>query len=125
MTERTMKRVQNIVQFCKMHGFSTDYDVLGHIHAGLRSAPQTKTYQRWNEKTLAGLKASRDAGIKAYRLAVERGDVVPPPKQTWEELAAYPETERGQAAARLIEKRAARREIFTGGDVSRRGTVAR
>lgn len=65
------------------------------------------------------------AGIKAYRLAVERGDVVPPPKQTWEELAAYPETERGQAAARLIEKRAARREIFTGGDVSRRGTVAR
>lgn len=42
-----------------------------------------------------------------------------------EELAAYPETERGQAAARLIEKRAARREIFTGGDVSRRGTVAR
>ena len=124
-----MARIQNIVQFCKMHGFSTDYDVLGHINAGLRSAPQTKTYQRWNEKTLAGLKASRDAGIKAYRLAVEHGEVIPPPKPTSEEIAAaYPETERGQAAARLIEKRAARRErreIFTGGDVSRRGTVAR
>lgn len=102
-------RMQNLAQFCRAHGFSTDYDVLGHIHAGPRSAPQTKTYQRWNDRTLAELQASRDAGIAAYRLAVERGELIPPPKPSLEETAAaYPDTERGQAAARLLAKRAAR-----------------
>lgn len=69
----------------------------GHIHAGLRSVPQTKTYRRWNAKELARLQAERDAA---------KAEFVPVPESRMERLraaaAGHPDNESTQAARRLL-----------------------
>ena len=89
-------------------GGKTDLDVQGHIHAGLRSAPTTKTYRRWFDKRLANLQAQRDATRAAYEAAIVAGEIQAPSKPTTEEIAMG-EGERAEAARRCLEKRAARR----------------
>jgi hypothetical protein len=54
-------------QFCAQNGYASDFEVLGHIHAGLRSAPTSKTYRRWYERKTRELQASRDAGLSVCR----------------------------------------------------------
>ena len=44
-----------------------DAEVQGHIHAGLRSAPTTKTYNRWYWRKLTELQDARDAAREEWR----------------------------------------------------------
>lgn len=102
-----MGQVQNFVQFAIERGLTTDADVQSHIHAGLRSAPTTKTYKRWNEQTLARLQSERDHAHELYDAAVAAGDVIRPAKPTLEERAnGNPDLESTKAAKRLLAKRA-------------------
>lgn len=71
-------RQMTLNQFLGENGYATDYEVLGHIHAGLRSAPQTKTYKKWNERKLNELYKSREAGVAAYREAIAAGLIKDP-----------------------------------------------
>lgn len=103
---------QNYVQFCKANGFPTSHDVESHIHAGLRSAPTSKSYSRRFDRTLRALQAARDKGMAAYRDAVASGAVIDPDAlqgmSRLEAIAAgHPDNESTQAAQRLIEKRRA------------------
>jgi hypothetical protein len=99
----------NLVQFAQATGGTTTADVDGHIHAGLRSAPQTKTYKRFYDRTLVELQAKRDATTKAYELAVAEGRVRRPEPRTLEEKAAGdPGMPSTQAAMRLLAKRKAK-----------------
>src|SRR6478736_7181390 len=66
------------VQFAALHGLVTDYDVQGHIHAGLMAAHMPKSYHRRYRHRLAELQDQRAAGMDRYRQAIERGDILPP-----------------------------------------------
>ena len=95
-------------EFAAATGGKTDLDVQGHIHAGLRSAPTTKTYRRWFDKRLADLQEQRDATRAAYEKAIALGEIEAPPRRTTEEIAAG-EGEQAEAARRCLLKRAARK----------------
>ncbi len=103
MAERP--RVQSLAAFATERGLTTEYDVLSHIHAGLRSAPQTKTYDRWNKATLARLQAEADATKAAYHAALEVGEVVAPVVTLEDRANGHPDLESTKAAQRLLEKR--------------------
>jgi tellurite resistance protein len=99
----------SLTRFASERGLITMYDVRSHIHAGLRSAPQTKTYQRWNERETARLMAASAETEAAYRAAVASGEISVPEKATLEEIAAGdPELASTQAAIRCLQKRAER-----------------
>ena len=102
-----MSECLSFEQFAKRHGLTTDHDVLSHIHAGLRSAPTTKTYKRRFDATLTDLQRKRDEAKEAYRRALMTGDVVSPLRPTIYEIAeGHPDLEATKAARRLIAKRA-------------------
>ena len=86
----------------------TDADVDSHIHAGLRSAPTTKTYARWNKKRLKELQDARDAAKAEYMALVEAGVIPVVAIDRIAELqakaAGLPELAATQAARRLLEK---------------------
>lgn len=101
--------VMNVAQFCKLHGLTDDDAVQGHIHAGLRSKPNSKTFSRFYERKLRELQDARDHARLLYRAAVARGDVIEPARKTIEEIAAGdPAMASTQAAIRILAKRAAR-----------------
>lgn len=80
-----------------------DAEVQGHIHAGLRSAPTSKTYKRWYQRRLVELQDARDAAREEWRK-------VAPPEPTYKEklvMAAngHPDLESTQAARRLCERK--------------------
>lgn len=112
MSETKQPKVQNLVQFAVERGMVTDYDVLAHIHAGLRSMPTTKVYARTNGEALLRLQRARDATVDAYREAVASGEVIPPQKPTLEERAlGHPDLPSTHAAVRLLAKRESRRAL--------------
>jgi hypothetical protein len=98
----------NLEQFARAFGGKTDADVLGHIHAGLRSAPTTKTYKRFYASKLAELQAERDATRERYRAALAAGTIRAPEPPSLEQTAQG-EGEAAEAARRVLAKRAARR----------------
>ena len=101
--------VMNLVQFAMATGGTTTADVDGHIHAGLRSAPQTKTHKRFHEGTLLELQEKRDATVEAYELAIAEGWIHRPEPTTLQERAVGdPDMPSTQAAMRLLAKRKAR-----------------
>ncbi len=79
------------------HFLEAQAAVDSHIHAGLRSAPQTKTYRRWNARELSRLQAERDAARAEYE---------PTPESRIERLqaaaAGHPDNASTQAAQRLL-----------------------
>ena len=99
--------IMTLEQFARKHGLITDADVQGHIHAGLRSAPTTKTYARWNAAKLAELQQARDATRAAYNEAISRGEIRKP--DYWERIEAkangHDDNPSVQAARRLLQKR--------------------
>lgn len=96
----------NFAQFCKWHGLTHDADVEGHIHAGLRSKPTSKTFARFFSRKLRELQDARDEARSLYRQAIERGELVEPARRTTEEIAGgLPELESTQAAIRILAKR--------------------
>ena len=80
----------------KVRYLKADAAVQGHIHAGLRSAPQTKPYRRWFARRLAELQAERDEALAA---------LVPEPRDLEKAAAGHPDNESTQAAQRLLAKR--------------------
>jgi hypothetical protein len=102
-----LPRVLNLEQFAAEVGGKTTADVQAHIHAGLRSKPKTKTYQRFYDKKLAELQDQRDETYQRYQEALVRGEVVAPPPLSLEDIAKG-EGEASEAAKRVLEKRARR-----------------
>lgn len=98
-------RALHLAQYARETGGTTDADVESHIHAGLRSVRQTKTYRAFFERKLAKLQAARDATREAYRAALAAGELAEPAKATLEEIAMG-EGSAAEAARRLIAKRA-------------------
>ena len=76
-------------------------EVQGHIHAGLRSAPTTKSYRRWYDKRLRELQDARDEAKRDW-------DAVKPVVSRKERLIAsangHPDLSSTKAAIRLCKK---------------------
>ena len=88
-------------------GRITDSHVDGHIHAGLRSAPTTKTYRRWNELELRRLQTASDETKRLYEAAIARGEIRSPKSLSRRErleltAAGHPDNPSVQAARRLL-----------------------
>lgn len=77
-----------------------------HIHAGLRSAPKTKTYKRWYFSELLRLQDLRDKTVALYREAVEKGEVIDPSANRMERLRrtamGHSDNPSVQAARRIL-----------------------
>lgn len=80
-----MSEVMSYVQFAAKHHLVTDYDVQGHIHAGLMAAHMPKSYHRRYQKRLSELQAARADGERLYREAIERGEVTAPTEMSHRE----------------------------------------
>jgi hypothetical protein len=104
-----------LVEFAVERGLLTTADVDAHIHGGLRSKPQTKSYQRWYDKKLIKLQRQRDATTAAYLAAVAAGEVLAFGRL--ERLIAtasgHPDNESVQAARRLLVKHASAAKATT------------
>lgn len=101
--------VMTLIQWAAANGRVTTADVDAHLHAGLRSKPRWKSYDRWFAQRLRELQDARDATTRDYEAACERGEVRPP---TYTERLSQTATGSGkaaEAARRLIEKRAAKK----------------
>jgi hypothetical protein len=103
--------IQNLTQWSIANGYPTKYDILSHIHAGLRSAPQTKTYQRWWNNTIIELQAKVSLAESLYREAIENGSVIHPDsllsrqEKLIQVAKGHPDNEAVQAARRLVYKK--------------------
>lgn len=103
--------IQNLTQWSIANGYPTKYDVLSHIHAGLRSAPQTKTYQRWWNTTTIELQAKVALAEGMYREAIESGSAIHPDslltrkERLIRTAEGHPDNEAVQAARRLLVKK--------------------
>lgn len=118
MGEHPEVRPLTIAQFAAEHGLVTSADVESHIHAGLRSKPQTKTYDRWFARELARLQNERDATTAAYRRAVEAGDIRPhsAAEQLNAAASGHEDNISTQAAQRVLAKRQERAITKATGD---------
>ena len=104
----TTPRCLTLAQFAKERGgLVTTADVDSHIHAGLRSKPQPKSYDRWNAQTLKSLQNARDATVAAYLAAIASGDIRDmTPREKLEATAnGHPDNKATQAAKRILMKR--------------------
>lgn len=106
MSSNQQPPVMTFAEFATSRGLTTDYDVQGHIHAGLRSAPQTKTYRRWNARKLEELQNARDEAKRLYQAAVDAHEITTPVLSSTERLLmianGHPDNESTQAARRLL-----------------------
>lgn len=98
---------QTYEQFAAEHGLVTDYDVQGHIHAGLMAAHMPRSYHRRYQKRLAELQDAREAGQRQYAEAIASGAVRPPRELSVRErleikAAGHPDLPSVQAARRLL-----------------------
>lgn len=120
-------KVQTLEQFAKERGLVTTADVQSHIHAGLRSAPDSKAHKRRYEKELQRLQNERDATTKAYQDAVARGEVrdLTPAERLAKAAEGHPDNPSTQAAQRVLEKRKARGALPASGthDIDVRGVT--
>lgn len=96
----------NLEQFAASRWLETRAHVQGHIHAGLRSAPTTKTYRRWYERELRRLIAASQETERAYAEAIASGEIVGPDMSRVAQLertaAGHPDNPSTQAARRLL-----------------------
>ena len=106
-----MKPRMNLTQFAISIGLPTSHDVQSHIHAGLRSKPTTKTYQRRFNERLRQLQAGRDEAVRRFREAVASGEIIDADAEVGLERKASGHTDNAstQAAIRLLKKRRAKR----------------
>lgn len=92
--------------------YKLDAELRGHIHAGLRSAPTTKSYKRWYDRRLNELFAMREAAYREYYAAVDSGEIVVSKPSRIERLrataAGHPDNPSVQAARRLLAAEEAR-----------------
>lgn len=107
----TVPRPMSVYGFAAARGgLVTTADVDSHIHAGLRSAPETKIYARWHAKELRRLQDARDSTVAAYRAAIDAGEIREYSRH--ERLVAkalsHPDNESTHAARRVLIKQAMR-----------------
>lgn len=100
-------------QFAAERGHVTDYDVQGHIHAGLMAAHMPNSYHRRYKKRLLELQDARSLGMQSYREAIESGEISPPRELSYmEKLEAkaggHPDLASTQAAIRTLARVRAR-----------------
>lgn len=102
--------VMSFAMFAARHNLTTTADVDSHIHAGLRSKPLTKTYDRWNKRTLANLQTARRLAQVFYQAEIAAGRIRDFTSQERTELNAtgHPDNLSTQAALRVLAKRRAR-----------------
>ena len=100
--------VMTLAQFAHTHSLTTTADVQGHIHAGLRSMPVTKSYRRNYGRILTRLQDARDATTTAYRDAVDRGEIREPSRlaRLLGKARGHSDNRSVQAARRILMKRA-------------------
>lgn len=108
--------VMSYVQFAAEHQLVTDYDVQGHIHAGLMAAHMPNSYHRWYRKKLLELQQLRIDGETQYQAAIRAGEVAAPRDLTYRErLEAGARGDPGlastQASIRLLAKLNAREAV--------------
>ncbi len=98
--------VATFEQWAAQRGMTTTGDVQGHIHAGLRSKPTTKTFARFYDRTLHDLQAKRETARAEYRAAVARGEVREPTRLENLRRTAQgnPDNASVQAARRILAK---------------------
>lgn len=103
-------KVQSFEAWAQANGRVSTAEADAHIHAGLRCAPTTKTYARWNSRKLAELQGAREAAKADYLAAIARGEVREP--TNLERLQAnaqgHPDNAATAAAQRVLAKRQAR-----------------
>jgi len=93
----------SIDTFCKIIGAPTNADILGHIHAGLRSMDKAPL-RRYHAKRDEMFAKHQDA-THIYQALCEAGVISRPRKPTREEIAAGdPTLPHVQAARRVLEK---------------------
>ena len=98
-------------QFMAREGLGSDNEVQMHIHAGMRSAPDTKTYKRWFAARLAELQSNRDAeralAFRMYCQGLDDGRYRQPTHQEKliDTAKGHPHNLSVQAARRLLMKR--------------------
>lgn len=103
-------RKMNLTQFAVSVGLPTSHDVDSHIHAGLRSKPTTKTYQRRFDAELRRLQTGRDEAVHRFRAAVASGEIIDTDAHVnlQRKATGHPDNPSTQAARRLLEKRRVR-----------------
>jgi predicted transposase YdaD len=110
-----MCEVMTYNQFAAKHRLVTDYDVQGHIHAGLMAAHMPNSYHRRYKKRLLELQESRAEGQRLYQEAIERGEVSEPNEMSLRERLearanGHPDLASTQAAIRTLARLKARAE---------------
>lgn len=100
----------SFMQWAGKNGRTTQHDVESHTHAGLRSAPTTKTYARFFDRKRKRLQASADASKEEYEALVAFGKIKSPIEES--RLIKLQRTANGdpnnystQSALRLLKKR--------------------
>lgn len=101
---------QSLYEYCRTHGLTTTADVDAHIHAGLRSKPQSKSFDRWYYGTLSRLQTERDAAIRAYEEAIAAGLIrdFTPDERLALKADGHDDNPSVQAARRVLAKRKGR-----------------
>jgi len=107
ITDQGLPPILSLEAWAARQGRTTDAAVHGHIHAGLRSAPTTKTYKRWNERELSRLQNASDETKRLYAAAVARGEIRSPQSLSRRErleltAAGHPDNPSVQAARRIL-----------------------
>lgn len=100
----------NLIQWSIINGYPTSYDVSSHVQAGLRSAPTSKTYQKWYYSEIAKLNQLVIEAANKYNEAVEKGLVINPDNDSRKEklirtAQGHPDNESVQAAIRILKNR--------------------
>lgn len=101
-----MTEVWTLEPWLGANGYVTTADIDGHIHAGLRCKPNTKTFDRFYFGKLKELQANRSKGVEAYTKALENGEIREPTRI--ERLRAtakgHPDNASVQAARNILKK---------------------
>lgn len=79
-----------LLQWAVANGRVTTADVDAHLHAGLRSKPRWKSYDRWFADRLRELQDARDATTRDYEAACEPLLVVDREREATEFARAVP-----------------------------------
>src|SRR3546814_7432854 len=72
--------VQSLDAFACERGLVTMAEARGHIHAGLRSAPTTKTFRRWYESETRRLLIEAGRTSSLYQAAIDAGTIIETPR---------------------------------------------
>lgn len=118
--------VMTLAGFAARRNLVTTADVDSHIHANLRSKPETKSHDRRFHKELLRLQAARDETRILYRNAIDAGEIRAPTAQESLVAAAggHDDNASTHAARRVLEKREARRREAMALKMNEQRTVA-